>query len=87
MMDEQEILDRLGKILTEHCDLEGGKFASEQRLQEDLGLDSMGLLALSVEIENYYRIHLNEDIAQPPQTLGELAKLIEQRLKEAGRES
>ena len=87
MKDEGQIINRLGKILTEHCDLDDVEFSSEQRLQEDLGLDSMGLLALSVEIENYYRIHLNEDLAQPPQTLGELAKLIEIRLSESGRNS
>jgi len=80
---DDQIMRRLTKILREHCGLEAETFKAEQRLQEDLGLDSLGLLALAVEVENDFCIHLNEDSADPPRTLGELAQLIAERMQPA----
>jgi acyl carrier protein len=79
-----EILQRLRLILKEHCSLESADLGPEQRFQEDLGLDSMGLLTLTVEVENSFHIYLNEDPSRPPQTLEELAELISQRLSDSG---
>lgn len=83
MNRETEILQTLKKILEEHCDLKEVELKPEQRLQEDLGLDSMGLLSLSVEIENFYQLYLNEDVSNPPRTIGEVVKLIDQRVSES----
>ncbi len=52
----------------------------ETRFQEDLGLDSVRMLALALEVENHYRIVLGEDPDNPPRTLGELTRLVESRL-------
>lgn len=52
----------------------------ETRLQEDLGLDSVGMLTLAVELENHYQIVLGEDPQNPPRNLGELTALVESRL-------
>lgn len=66
------ILDRHCRVTTE--------FAPELRLAEDLGLDSIGLLTLAVELENHYRVRLEENPEAPPATLGELAELVKARL-------
>lgn len=50
------------------------------RLMEDLELDSMGLLALAVSLENHYRVTLQEDPEQPPQTVGEVVDLVQSRI-------
>ncbi|MCE9626179.1 MAG: hypothetical protein K8R69_12140 [Deltaproteobacteria bacterium] len=73
--------------MTEHCDLKEPAIRPDQRLQEDLGLDSLGLLAMAVEVENCFQIHLNEDPNQPPQTLGELVELISKRIEQTGPEN
>lgn len=52
------------------------------RLQEDLGLESLGLLSLSVKIENHFQIYLDESPAEPPETIDDVVRLILQRLDE-----
>ncbi|MCZ6874211.1 MAG: hypothetical protein O7G88_11910 [bacterium] len=42
----------------------------------------MGLLTLALEIENHWQLYLAEPPEAPPQTLGELADLVAQRLRE-----
>ena len=64
-------------ILREHCDRPGDWLPST-RLQADLGLDSMGLLNLALEVENHFQIFLNEPPDRPPDTLGEVAQLVAQ---------
>jgi acyl carrier protein len=56
--------------------------ASHTRLQEDLGLDSMGFFILALEIGNHWQLYLAEPPEAPPQTLGDLVTLVAQRLRE-----
>ncbi len=59
----------------------------ETRFQEDLELDSMGLLTLAAEVENHWQVYLDEPPEQPPQTVGELVALIVQRIQEQRRQT
>jgi len=52
----------------------------ESRLVEDLKLDSMGMLALAVGLENRLRIKLDEDPERPPETVADVAELLSTRL-------
>lgn len=69
-------------ILHEHCGIQDQHLTPQARLQADLGLDSMGLLSLALEIENHWQLYLAEPPEAPPQTLGELVSLVAQRLRE-----
>ena len=61
--------------------------ASDTRLREDLGLDSLALLTLAVAAEDHFRLCLNENPESPPATVGDFVILVEQRLREAGRDA
>ena len=74
-------IDAVRIILAEHCGITD-PVTESSRLQEDLGLDSMGLLTLALETENHFDLCLEEPPDQPPQTVGELVGLVDQRLKE-----
>ncbi len=80
--DEADIQDQLLRILLEHCPVGEKHIDSNTRLQQDLDLDSVGLLTLALEVENHWRIYLGEAPDDPPQTIGELVTLIEKRLRE-----
>lgn len=58
------------------------EITAESRLAEDLHLDSMGMLALAVGLENRYRVRLEENPEQPPETVSEVVALLERRVKE-----
>lgn len=56
--------------------------ARDDTLIGTLGLDSLSLLSLAVEVEDRFRIRLGED-EQYLRTVGDLCDLIERRLAEA----
>ena len=74
-------IDAVRTILAEHCGITD-PVSESSRFQEDLGLDSMGLLTLALETENHFDLCLEEPPDQPPQTVADLVGLVEERLKE-----
>jgi acyl carrier protein len=76
-----EVLQAVSDILREHCGV-AGDIGAESLLQEDLGLDSMGLLTLALETENHFDLCLDEAPDQPPQRVGEIVDLVMRRLEE-----
>lgn len=50
-------------------------------LTNDLFMDSIQLLGLCTEIENHYKIFLPDDFEEPPKTIEDILKLIQQGLK------
>ena len=80
--DPDTIEQQIVAILHMHCGVQMPHPGTDVRLQEELGLDSMGLLTLALEIENHWQLYLAESPEAPPQTLGELADLVAQRLRE-----
>ena len=65
-----------------HCEIGDQPVRGEDRLQEDLGLDSLQLLSLALEVENSYRVFLDDDPDSPPRTVNDLVELVSQRLAE-----
>ena len=62
-------------------------FRPEDRLVEDLGLDSVSLLTLAVEVEDLFEICLDEQDERQLATLGDLVRVIELKLRKSGGES
>ena len=78
---QTDILEQVQGVLREHCRVTTDT-TLESRLAEDLGLDSMGLLALALHVENHYQLVLGEDPSDPPTTVGDIVTLVEARLAE-----
>jgi len=57
-----------------------GELRPEQRLVEDLGLDSVGLLALAVAVEDHFRICLDAEDEAEIRTVGDLLRVLERKL-------
>lgn len=52
------------------------------RLVEDLALDSLRLLTLAVEVEDHFRVSLEEEDEAEIRTLGDLADTVARKLAE-----
>lgn len=77
-MATRETLQIIREILTTACDIgPETDIGLDTRFIEDLALDSMGLLTLTVELENHYRQVLAIDTFAPPTKVGDLVLLIE----------
>lgn len=82
MTTEQQAREALTGILVEECRVDASSITDASRLQDDLGLDSMTLLSLALEVENFLGCALEEDPENPPLTVGALIELVVMRLEE-----
>ena len=73
------ILEGIAEVARRHLDW-GGRLDRDQRLVEDLELDSMRLFTLAAELENHFRIHLGEEDEAQLETVGDLVDLIGRKL-------
>ena len=60
-----------------------GEVLSAARLNEDLHLDSMAMIVVAVGLENVFRVKLQEEDAGQILTVGDLVKLVVQRVEES----
>lgn len=58
----------------------GAPLTAEMRLVEDLALDSLRLMTLAMEVEDRFRICLDEDDEEAIETVGDLAAIIARKL-------
>jgi len=80
-MTRDEILTTLREVLRSELGVEGPvELASE--LGGDLGLDSVKLLTLVVELENRLRVALEPEAGELLVNVGQVVALIERCLKE-----
>jgi len=83
-MTEGEILLAIGAVAREHVGFQG-QLRPEMRLVEDLALDSIRLLTLAVEVENRFRVCLDEEDEEAIATVGDLVAAVGRKLSAAER--
>lgn len=77
-MDDNQIYAGVAAVAREHLEWTQ-PLAPEMRLVEDLRLDSIRLLTLAVEVENRFRVRLDEDEAGIV-TVADLVAAVRRRL-------
>jgi acyl carrier protein len=78
-MRDEVILEGIGEVARLHLGWEG-VLTPEMRLVEDLRLDSLRLLTLAAEVENRFRILLDEADEGGIQTVGDLVAVVRRKL-------
>lgn len=78
-MRDDAILEGIGEVARLHLGWEG-ILTPEMRLVEDLRLDSIRLLTLAAEVENRFRILLDETDEGGIQTVGDLVAVVRRKL-------
>jgi acyl carrier protein len=78
-MTGEEILTRLRQLLRAQLGYEG-PVEPESELAADLGLDSVKLLTLVVELENAFRVALEPEEGETLANVGQVVALIERCL-------
>ena len=84
-MRQEEILEGLRAVFREHLEL-GSPIELETDLFRDLELDSLKQLTLVVEVENRFRLCFERGEEAGLRTVGDLVRLIEQRLRSGARD-
>ena len=83
-MTRQEILKGIEDVA---CEYLGRTFElrPEMSLREDLELDSLQWVTLAIEVENHFRIYLEEEDELSIDSVGDLVDTVHRKLREAGR--
>jgi acyl carrier protein len=74
-----DILGGIAEVAREHLGWEG-PLTGEMRLVEDLRLDSVRLLTLAAEVENRFRVRLDEADEAAIVTVGDLVETVRRKL-------
>ena len=82
-MTRPEILAAISEVARAHLGVER-PLTGEERLVEDLKLDSLGLVILAAEVENRFRVALSAEDEARIATVGDLAAVLEAKLAAAG---
>lgn len=78
-MSDAIILEGIALVAREHLGWEG-PVTSEMRLVEDLRLDSVRLLTLAAQVENRFRVLLDEADELAIETVGDLVAIVRRKL-------
>lgn len=78
-MSDDAILLGIAEVARQHLGWEGG-LTPEMRLVEDLRLDSIRLLTLAAEVENRFRVFLDEMDEATIETVGDLVAIVRRKL-------
>ena len=82
IVSEEVVIDDIRRVVALH-----GRVSREvrpsDRLVDDLGLDSLSLTSLAVELEDRYHVILNDDDATRVRTVAELARCVVERARAA----
>jgi acyl carrier protein len=79
MMNDEAILAGIADVARAHLGWEG-IVTPDLRLVEDLRLDSIRLLTLAAEVENRFRVLLDEADEAGIETVGDLMAIVRRKL-------
>jgi acyl carrier protein len=80
-MKERDVLGEVRHLARERLKLTE-ELKNDSRLIEDLGLDSLQLQGLAVEVENHFRICLEPEDEEAIETVGDLVTIVQAKLAE-----
>ena len=79
-MERSEIEAKMKELLVEELGLEADKISAESRFEEDLEVDSLGVVELLMALEDNFGVQIPDEEAESLTTVGEAVDLVAQKL-------
>lgn len=79
-MERAEIESKLTNLLVEDLGIERGKINPEATFEEDLDVDSLGVVELLMALEDNFDVRIPDEEAETITTVGEAINVIETKL-------
>lgn len=83
-MERINLLDEFKTILSEHVNGEGVKalesLNEETELKNDLGIDSLDVINIVIDIEGHFDIEIDNDSIKKMSTVGNCLALLEEKI-------
>lgn len=83
--ENDEVGTRLRRLVAAHLDLDPRRLVPEARLGQDLCVDSLAAIELTMVIEDEFDISLPEDVVADVRTYGDVLALVAERADEHAR--
>lgn len=81
-MMQDEIFEKTCEIIAENVDASANAITLESRFDEDLHADSLEKVEVVMGLEEAFQIEIPDDELDNLKTVGDLARLIESKMKE-----
>jgi acyl carrier protein len=75
-MSNNEIFDRVKKIIINHLGVEESKITEAASFIDDLGADSLDQVELVMSFEEEFKVEIPDDVAEKITTVGSAVKYI-----------
>ncbi|MGF1480978.1 MAG: acyl carrier protein [Cyanophyceae cyanobacterium] len=77
----QEIFDRVKKIVAEQLEVEPGEIKPESNFANDLGADSLDVVELVMALEEEFDIEIPDEAAEQIDTVGKAVEHISEKVE------
>jgi len=79
-MERSEVESRIKNLLVSELGLDGSKVSAEARFEEDLEVDSLGVVELLMALEDEFGVKIPDEEAEEIATVGEAVDVVVAKL-------
>ena len=79
-MDRSEVSERLTGVLVSELGLDASKIKDDAHFEEDLDVDSLGVVELLMALEDEFDVKIPDEEAESIMTVGQAVDLVYQKL-------
>ena len=76
------VFDKVKKIIVDQLDVEEDKVTEAASITDDLGADSLDVVALVMSFEEEFDIEIPDDQVEKIKTVGDIVKFIEEKVED-----
>lgn len=84
-IDRGEILEAVKAIVAEYATLSDSEIREEHHLENDLGLDSLDIVEISMEVEEHFDISVPDEVSEQAATVGAIVEGVSKLLADKPR--
>lgn len=79
-MDRAQVSDRLKEVLVTELGLDGDKVTEDASFEEDLEVDSLGVVELLMALEDEFGVKIPDEEAENIHTVGQAVDMVHAKL-------
>ena len=79
-METNEVFDKVKSLFIEDLGIDDSKVTMEAKLEEDLEIDSLGIVEVVMAFEDEFNIEIDDEELADVSTVGEAVKLLHSKI-------
>lgn len=75
------VFEKIRKTIAEHLGIGEGEIKLESKFQEDLGVDSLDIFEIAMELEEEFNLEISNEDLEGIKTIGDLVEYINSKVE------